>query len=705
MLKRLALALLIALTVAATARSQSTTVSATVTDAGGVAWANGTFSFTLVAPQGATWAGGNITSPVTGSLNSSGALSQSLPDVNTIAPGPAAWTLQVCPRVGIQQSCFTQVSLKITGTSQALTVTPPAISIPGSLGLTIAAYADAEIAAPVPLGFIYYQPTSATAGNYRQCQVVTSGACTTWGNVGSGGGGSTSFSAITSGTNTSAAMVCSTGCSFTLSNGSGASFSFNPVNGNLTWLGSPASVLALYGGPTQKSGFDISPGVGPPPAVDVFALDTGWDVNVEADKDVILFSATSGSVRLTDTHGNNVIQVTTGGLLGFFGGTPAANIVSAPNLAATGAGAASASPFSLTGTLFTGGSGTTTFPYAYINPGSNTGPTTWSTSGTLLGMDAPSGFAGNFLDMHVNGGASVASLSSAGALTAAALTCGVLNTTACVITGYGSTSGTATLTWPAVAGTSTNPVTFSNVLEGPNGSVSAPTYGFTNSTGSGLWFDGAYPEITQNGSRVTAFPSTGPQSGAGTIYGWTSTAGNPGLSADTGISRTAAATIAVGNGTPSDASGTINAAGYQAGGTAGVTAGNFTAVTSITTKAGLVTVLSGTSDARLKNAKPYQGGLAEVLAITPALYTWNAKGQKQTGLPGNKEYVGFLAQDVQKAIPQAITATERSKDGSEEYLSFDDRPIVAALVNAVKEQQKEIQQLRKEIASIRGTPR
>jgi hypothetical protein len=66
-------------------------------------------------------------------------------------------------------------------------------------------------------------------------------------------------------------------------------------------------------------------------------------------------------------------------------------------------------------------------------------------------------------------------------------------------------------------------------------------------------------------------------------------------------------------------------------------------------------------------------------------YRWNAKGQAQTGLSGDQEFVGFIAQDVQRAIPEAITATEPSKDGTETYLSLDDRPIICALVNAIKE--------------------
>ena len=89
---------------------------------------------------------------------------------------------------------------------------------------------------------------------------------------------------------------------------------------------------------------------------------------------------------------------------------------SAPVLVATANGAASAPSVSVTGTPFTGGTGTTTVPLAYLNSG--TAPTAWSTSGTEFGINAPSGFAGNFLDFHLNGGSSLWSVSSTGQTTA-----------------------------------------------------------------------------------------------------------------------------------------------------------------------------------------------------------------------------------------------------------------------------------------------
>jgi len=124
---------------------------------------------------------------------------------------------------------------------------------------------------------------------------------------------------------------------------------------------------------------------------------------------------------------------------------------------------------------------------------------------------------------------------------------------------------------------------------------------------------------------------------------------------------------------------------YYYGVSKGVSAGSFSSVTAISASGGLVTQLTGTSDIRLKTWTGYEKGLDVVLNINPIYYHWNDKGRVHTGLSSEQEYIGFSAQNIQEVIPQAITATEMSKDGTEEYLSLDDRPIIAALVNAVKE--------------------
>lgn len=88
------------------------------------------------------------------------------------------------------------------------------------------------------------------------------------------------------------------------------------------------------------------------------------------------------------------------------------------NLSATAAGAASKAGLNVTGVPYTGGTATTNFPQLYINSG--TGPTTFSTAGTVFGLNAPSGFTGNLIDAYVNGGSSMFSLDYLGNLTVGA---------------------------------------------------------------------------------------------------------------------------------------------------------------------------------------------------------------------------------------------------------------------------------------------
>lgn len=63
----------------------------------------------------------------------------------------------------------------------------------------------------------------------------------------------------------------------------------------------------------------------------------------------------------------------------------------------------SASSLTLSGTPNKTGTGTTAFPLTYLNTSGAAAVTTFSTLGTFLGINAPSGFTGSFLDFYVNG--------------------------------------------------------------------------------------------------------------------------------------------------------------------------------------------------------------------------------------------------------------------------------------------------------------
>src|SRR5208282_1850122 len=71
------------------------------------------------------------------------------------------------------------------------------------------------------------------------------------------------------------------------------------------------------------------------------------------------------------------------------------------------------------GAPYSAGSSTTNFPLLYLNDGA--GPTTFSTAGTEVGVNAPSGFTGNLADFHINGVSAVATLDYLGDLTLAGI--------------------------------------------------------------------------------------------------------------------------------------------------------------------------------------------------------------------------------------------------------------------------------------------
>ena len=97
-----------------------------------------------------------------------------------------------------------------------------------------------------------------------------------------------------------------------------------------------------------------------------------------------------------------------------------------------------------------------------------------------------------------------------------------------------------------------------------------------------------------------------------------------------------------------------------------------------------------TSDRKLKkNIEPLNYGLNEVLKLKPVRYEWKESYKK-----GKGTMVGFVSQDVQEVIPEVIN--ESKIIGTEETkLGIDYSKIVAVLTNAIQEQQKQIDELKK----------
>lgn len=100
------------------------------------------------------------------------------------------------------------------------------------------------------------------------------------------------------------------------------------------------------------------------------------------------------------------------------------------------------------------------------------------------------------------------------------------------------------------------------------------------------------------------------------------------------------------------------------------------------------------SDRRLKNIRgTFNPGLKAVMQLQPLRYEY--RSNNALGITADGEHVGFSAQDVQRVIPQAVTQTESG------FLMVNNDPIIWTMLNAIKEQQQQIEELKKEVKQLR----
>jgi len=95
------------------------------------------------------------------------------------------------------------------------------------------------------------------------------------------------------------------------------------------------------------------------------------------------------------------------------------------------------------------------------------------------------------------------------------------------------------------------------------------------------------------------------------------------------------------------------------------------------------------SDKRLKtNISTIPGALNKVLSLRGVNFYWKDKEKKS-----NKLQIGFIAQEAMNIIPEVV-------DNTNDHFSMQYAPITAILVEAVKEQQKQIEELKEKNKSL-----
>ena len=125
------------------------------------------------------------------------------------------------------------------------------------------------------------------------------------------------------------------------------------------------------------------------------------------------------------------------------------------------------------------------------------------------------------------------------------------------------------------------------------------------------------------------------------------------------------------------------------------------------TATGDITAFS--SDKRLKkDIEIIESPLEKIQKLSGFTYLWNKETCKKAGFnPKDETQIGVFAQDVQEVIPEAVKIApfDRDDDGNsksgENYLTVQYEKIIPLLIESIKEQQKQIEELRNELNSLK----
>jgi hypothetical protein len=125
--------------------------------------------------------------------------------------------------------------------------------------------------------------------------------------------------------------------------------------------------------------------------------------------------------------------------------------------------------------------------------------------------------------------------------------------------------------------------------------------------------------------------------------------------------------------------------------------GNLSVTGNITGGTVNAATVCSTSDARYKrNVKELSGVLNRINAIRGVTYQWRTEAFPDKGFTRGRQ-IGIIAQEVEKSFPELIIADEKG------YKNLDYMRFSAVLLEAIKEQQKQINVLKNEISDLKKT--
>jgi hypothetical protein len=109
------------------------------------------------------------------------------------------------------------------------------------------------------------------------------------------------------------------------------------------------------------------------------------------------------------------------------------------------------------------------------------------------------------------------------------------------------------------------------------------------------------------------------------------------------------------------------------------------------------------SDVRFKkNITPLQNSLEKIKKLQGVKYEWNEFiNSRRDGYKLNIPIIGLIAQDVEQVVPEIVDHWKLSED-CQDARSIDYPRLIPLLIEAMKEQQNQIEELRNEIKSLKS---
>ena len=257
------------------------------------------------------------------------------------------------------------------------------------------------------------------------------------------------------------------------------------------------------------------------------------------------------------------------------------------------------------------------------------------------------------------------------------------------ITDLGNVSFATTIAANSVAlGTDTTGDYVSSLVAGTNitlsnnsGEGATPTIGLTNNTISGIALGSNLATLTiGTGLSGTSYNGSGAVTIANT--GVTSNVAGTGVTVS---GATGAVTISIGQAVATSDNVRFNSLGI--GMAASATAGRIDATNDI--------VAFSSSDIRFKeNIKPIENAIDKIRKISGNTYDWKEENKIEHGYEGND--VGVIAQEIEAVLPQLV----QTRESGYKAVKYD--KLVALLIEGIKEQQLQIEQLRIDLDNCRN---